>query len=162
MSRVLPAALLAALLAAGCFRGPPPGPIPQNPTDEPVSTGEPPSEAYPHLLLGNPSKATDDPREKDNYLEKKPYFALSYNSSKGTPNWVSWRVTKADLGDAPRKLQFDPDSDLPKGFRHVTHKDYNGSGFDRGHLCPHSDRAADKDMSYATFVMSNMALSAPG
>jgi endonuclease G len=70
-------------------------------------------------------------------------------------------VTKADLGEAPRKLQFDPDGDLPKGFRHVTHKDYSGSGFDRGHLCPHSDRAADKDMSYATFVMSNVVPQAP-
>ena len=28
----------------------------------------------------------------------KPYFAMSYNDSTGTPNWVSWRVTAADLG----------------------------------------------------------------
>jgi endonuclease G, mitochondrial len=162
MSRLLPAVLLATLLAAGCFRGPPPGPIPQDPTDEPASTGERSAAGpYPHLLLGNPTRASEDPGEKDNYLEKKPYFALSYNSSKGTPNWVSWRVTKADLGDAPRKLQFDPDTDLPRGFRHVAHKDYNGSGFDRGHMCPHSDRAADKDMSYATFVMSNVVPQAP-
>jgi endonuclease G len=163
MSRVLPAAFLSALLAAGCFRGPPPGPIPQDPADDAVSTGDRPvtGDAYPHLLLGNPSKATEDPKEKDNFLVEKPYFALSYNSAKGTPNWVSWRVTKADLGDAPRKLQFDPDADLPKGFRHVQHRDYNGSGFDRGHLCPHSDRAADKDMRYATFVMSNVVPQAP-
>jgi endonuclease G len=150
------APFLATVLAAGCFHGP-------LPTDEPTSTGDRPAGrgTYPHLLLGNPSKATDDPKDRDNYLEEKPYFALSYNSSKGTPNWVSWRVTKADLGDAPRKLQFDPDADLPRGFRHVTHKDYNGSGFDRGHMCPHSDRAADKEMSYATFVMSNVVPQAP-
>jgi endonuclease G len=70
-------------------------------------------------------------------------------------------VTRADLGDAPRKLQFDPDPDLPRGFRHITHKDYGGSGFDRGHMCPHSDRAADRDMSYATFVMTNVVPQAP-
>jgi len=30
------------------------------------------------------------------------YFALRYNNDKGTPNWVSWRATKEDLGDARR------------------------------------------------------------
>ena len=35
------------------------------------------------------------------------------------------------------------------------------SGFGRGHLCPRSDRAADKDMSSATFVMSNVVPQAP-
>ena len=98
------------------------------PTSRPrAATARPRPRRYPHLLLGNPSEATEDPKEKDNFLVKKPYFALSYNSSKGTPNWVSWRVTKADLGEAPRKLQFDIDPDLPRGFRHVAHKDYNGS-----------------------------------
>jgi endonuclease G len=159
MSRLPPAALVAALLGLGCLQVPPP----PSPTDGPAGTRDRPAgaEAYPHLLLGNPSGATEDPKEKDNYLVRKPYFALSYNSSKGTPNWVSWRVTKADLGDAPRKLQFDTDSDLPRGFRHVAHKGYNGSGFDRGRLGPHSDRAADKAMSYATFVMSNVVPQAP-
>ena len=46
----------------------------------------------------------------------KPYYALSYNSTKGTPNWVSWRVTEADLGEAPRKDDFDTDVDLPSSF----------------------------------------------
>jgi endonuclease G len=86
----------------------------------------------------------------------KPYYALSYNDTTGTPNWVSWRVTQDDLGDAPRKPTFDADTTLPPGFYHVTHKDYSGSGFDRGHLCPHSDRAANREMSFATFVMTNI------
>jgi endonuclease G, mitochondrial len=74
---------------------------------------------------------------------------------------VAWRVTKDNRGDAPRKFQFDPDPEVPKGFRHINHKDYSGSGFDRGHMCPHSDRAADKDMSYATFIMTNIIPQAP-
>src|SRR5258707_53869 len=44
----------------------------------------------PHLLLGNPSGATPDPANENNYLMPKPYYALSYNNSAGTPNWVSW------------------------------------------------------------------------
>ncbi len=91
----------------------------------------------------------------------KKYYALSYNDGRGTPNWVSWVVTRQDLGEAPRKPTFDPDSELPQGFHHITHKDYSGSGFDRGHLCPHSDRAADNQMSFSTFVMTNVIPQAP-
>ncbi len=115
-----------------------------------VATGSP------QMWLGNPSGATADGSNPDNYLMVKPYFALSYNSGKGTPNWVSWRLTAADLGDAPRKPEFDPDYDLPNGFTRITHRDYSGGGFDRGHMCPHGDRTADLTMSYATFVMTNV------
>jgi endonuclease G len=92
----------------------------------------------------------------------KPYFALAYNEPAGTPRWVSWRVTAADLeGSAPRKQLFDDDETLPMGYYRVTHKDYTGSGFDRGHLCPHADRDASKEMSWATFVMTNIVPQAP-
>ena len=114
-----------------------------------------------HMLLGNPSGATTDSSDRDNYLMVKPYFVLSYNNSKGIPNWVSWQVTAPDLGDAPRKQTFDSDTTLPFGFTVVTQRDYDHSGFDRGHMCPHSDRAANQDMSFATFVMTNIIPQAP-
>ena len=113
----------------------------------------------PQMLLGNPSKANSS--DSNNYLMLKPYYALSYNDADGIPNWVSWRVTQADLGTAPRKPTFDADTTLPLGFNVVAHKDYSGSGFDRGHLCPHSDRAANEEMSFATFVMTNIIPQAP-
>lgn len=114
-----------------------------------------------NLLLGNPSNATSDASNRDNYLMIKPYFALSYNNSEGTPNWVSWEVSMADLGSAARKTDFDPDSSPPVGFKVVMQRDYNGSGFDRGHLCPHGDRTGNLEMSYATFVMTNIIPQAP-
>src|SRR5205814_3739320 len=77
------------------------------------------------------------------------------------PNWVSWRLTKEDVGDAPRKRIFDTDATLPDGFTQVTHKDYVGGGFDRGHMCPHSDRAATDESSFATFIMTNIIPQAP-
>ncbi len=119
------------------------------------------AEDYPHLLLGNPSDAKEDAAEKNNFLMKKKYFALSYNSKMGTPNWVSWHLTKEDQGDAPRKRLFDTDTALPQGFTLISHKDYVGSGFDRGHMCPHSDRAADEESSFATFIMTNIIPQAP-
>jgi endonuclease G, mitochondrial len=115
----------------------------------------------PNLVLGNPSDATPDAANRDNLLMVKPYYVLSYNESKGTPNWVSWTVTESDLGDAPRKDEFDEDLTLPADIFHVNSRDYSGSGFDRGHMCPHSDRAANIDMSYATFVMTNIIPQAP-
>jgi endonuclease G len=113
----------------------------------------------PNLVLGNPSNAGGS--DANNLLMVKPYYALSYNNSKGEPNWVSWTVTEADLGTAPRKNEFDPDATLPADLFHVTQQSYSGSGFDRGHMCPHSDRAANIDMSYATFVMTNIIPQAP-
>ncbi len=118
-------------------------------------------EEYAHLLMGNPSKATEDATKKDNYLMKKKYFALSYNNNNGSPNWVSWRLTKDDLGVAKRKQTFDTDKTLPKGFKQITTKEYAGSGFDRGHMCPHSDRGKDLESSFATFVMTNIIPQAP-
>src|ERR1700722_15012299 len=94
----------------------------------------------PQMLLGNPSGATSSFTNRDNYLMVQPYYALSYNSSTGCPNWVSWEGTEEDLGSAPPKQVFDPDDTLPAGMYAVTQHDYTGSGFDRGHMCPHSDR----------------------
>src|SRR6266567_6258519 len=79
----------------------------------------------PHLKLGNPSGATADESKKDNFLMEKEFFALSYNNTKGTPNWVSWHLTKAEIGNAPR-FPFHPDEDLPDGFRRILPKDYTG------------------------------------
>ena len=121
----------------------------------PVRAGD-----YAHLKMGNPSQAKADVSQKDNFLMEKDYFALSYNNSKGTPNWVSWRLVKTDLGSAPR-FQFHPDEDLPNGFVQISPKDYTGGGFDRGHMCPHSDRSASDDMSEATFSMANMIPQSP-
>src|ERR1051326_2589194 len=86
----------------------------------------------PHLTMGNPSSATNDTSQKDNFLMEKAYFALSYNNSKATPNWVSWKLTVAEIGDAPR-FGFHPDEDLRDvnaGFTVVEPKDYTGGGFD--------------------------------
>lgn len=129
---------------------------------QPVPRETPTGEVDPsvHLAMGNPSGATDDPANRDNFLMRKPYFALSYNNAQGTPNWVSWRLRSDDLGSAPRG-DFYADNTLPAGFKRVASKDYSGSGFDRGHLCPHSDRASTPEASKATFAMTNIMPQSP-
>lgn len=114
-----------------------------------------------HLFLGNPSSATAEKNRSDNFLVKKPQYALSYNSSHGTPNWVSWHLSKGWLGSARRSNPFAPDLSLPQGFVIVRPNDYRGSNFDRGHLCPAGDRSVSKEDMDATFLMSNMVPQAP-
>jgi endonuclease G, mitochondrial len=113
-----------------------------------------------HLKMGNPSQAVDDQSDLNNFLMRKDFYTLSYNNQKGTPNWVSWRLVVDDLGTAPRK-PFMPDFTLPGGFTRITPRDYTGSGFDRGHMCPHSDRAKTVETSAATFIMTNMVPQSP-
>jgi endonuclease G, mitochondrial len=40
-----------------------------------------------HLLMGNPSSATDPAQNPSNYLNLKPQYALSYNREQNIPNW---------------------------------------------------------------------------
>ena len=118
------------------------------------------SEDSPHLKMGNPSQASTNPSQKNNFLMVKPFYALSYNNVKGTPNWVSWRLSKEDLGTAPR-APFKPDTTLPSGFKRIQPGDYSNSEFDRVQMCPHSDRTKNAESSKATFLMTNMVPQSP-
>ena len=132
-------------------------------TNRPSATAPPVvvAQGSPNLLLGNPSGATADPSRRDNYLMVEPYFALSYSDDRGEPNWVSWRLTAADLGSTPRRDEFHPDDALPPSFCHIVSHDYDRTGFDRGHLCPYADRQATEASGRATFAMTNMVPQAP-
>ncbi len=114
-----------------------------------------------HLTLGNPSGATTDTSNENNYLMKKPEYALSYNRSHGTANWTSWHLDSSWLGSAPRQDDFRPDMTLPSDWYHVTQFDFSGSGFDRGHMTPSADRTATVPENSATFLMTNMVPQAP-
>lgn len=125
---------------------------PTLPSPAGISTGED------ALAPGNPSGAGRF--DTDNYLLTHATFATSYNNKLGIPNWSAWRLVKADLGRAPRG-EFHADPDLPATFTRITPRDYDRSGFDRGHLCPSADRARSKEGTSGTFVMTNIIPQAP-
>ncbi len=114
-----------------------------------------------HLLLGNPSGASTDVSNYNNYLLAKPQYVLSYSRDRGIPNWVSWHVSKDWLGNAPRQDDFRSDATLPEGWYRVTGSSYSGSGFDRGHNTPSADRTKTEEDNSATFLMTNMTPQAP-
>jgi len=116
-----------------------------------------------HLTLGNPSNAVANTAQATNYLMAKPQFALSYNSERGIPNWVSWHLDASWVGSAKRQDDYRADVSLPAGWYHVSELDYDfaSNGFDRGHNCPSGDRTNSVADNSATFLMTNMIPQAP-
>jgi endonuclease G len=114
-----------------------------------------------HMTMGNPSGAVASTSYPTNYLMEKTQYALSYNNSNGTPNWVSWHLDSTWLGSTPRQDSFSNDTSLPAGWYQVQETDYSGSGYDRGHMCPSADRTKTVADNDATFLMTNMIPQAP-
>lgn len=108
------------------------------------------------LIMGNPSGATPDVANENNYLMFKPQYSLSYNRAGAIPNWVAWRLDTSWIGSADRQDDFRPDPALPAGWYRVTDNDYSGSGLSRGHMCPSGDRTRSIPDNSATFLMTNM------
>jgi endonuclease G len=111
--------------------------------------------------LGNPSNATATTSNANNFLMTKTQYTLSYNNSRGSANWVSWHLSTAWKGSAPRSTSFTSDATLPAGFVKVATSWYTNTGFDRGHLCPSEDRDGSVADNQATFLMTNIVPQAP-
>jgi len=79
----------------------------------------------------------------------KPQFVLSFNDGKGGANWVAWHLQLSDIGDVERG-DFHVDTSLPPSFKRITKQDYNGSGYDRGHLCNSGPRTGPPRMPLST------------
>lgn len=114
-----------------------------------------------NLAMGNPSGATTSTSNTNNYLLVKSQFALSYNNSRGTANWVSWHLSAAWKGGAPRCDCFTQDAALPSGYYKAATSNYTNTGFDRGHMCPSDDRDLNSTDNSITFKMTNIMPQAP-
>jgi endonuclease G len=122
----------------------------------------PPTEATDStLLMGNPSSATDNQADFGNYLMKEGYYSVSYNRDRGIANWVSWHVVYSDFGSFARQNDFRANQAVPDGWYKVESFSYSASGFDRGHICPSSDRTSSLEANSATFLMTNIIPQAP-
>ena len=114
-----------------------------------------------NLLMGNPSFSEPITSCDTNFLMVKPQYTLSYNNKKRIPNWVSWHLCKADIGEADRNDNFRGDAEIPVGWVKVVPDYYAKSGFDKGHICPSADRTSSVENNSATFLMTNMVPQAP-
>src|SRR5687768_8349334 len=107
------------------------------------------------IVLGNPSNATSNQNQFDNFLLEHTGFIMSYNRTRGAPNWVTWHLQASDLGPIDRTNSFRTDTKLPSSWR-IKKADYNNSGYHRGHGCPSEDRSNTVAANRETFLMSNM------
>ncbi len=114
-----------------------------------------------NMAMGNPSNATSNSTDSNNYLISKSQYTVSYNNTYGEPNWSSWHLSTAWKGNVSRCNCFNSDTTLPAGYNAVTTSNYTNSGFDRGHLCPSEDRDSTDADNRATFVMTNITPQAP-
>ena len=127
-----------------------------------VDAGQPaPYDPSVHLTMGNPTDA--DGSDPANFLMTKPTYALSYNSDKGTPNWVSWHLDNSWYGTLGRVDTFRADPQIPSDWYRVEGFDYADTGFDRGHMTPNADRDNQFriPINQETYLMTNMVPQAP-
>jgi endonuclease G, mitochondrial len=89
------------------------------------------------------------------------YYTLSYNEDHEQAEWVAYELTRdmLDANWAERPGAFRPDPAVRT--ESATPRDYNASGYDRGHLCPAADMAFDTLAMGESFFMSNISPQEP-
>lgn len=84
-------------------------------------------------------------------------YALSHDPQRKMPIWVAYRLTREHMdGTEDRTEDFRPDADLASGER-AELADYQGSGYDRGHMAPAEAMAWSRVTMSESFLLSNMA-----
>jgi endonuclease G len=92
---------------------------------------------------------------------KHTYYTLAYVEEYEQARWVAYKLIPKNLEkNVDRKEErFEPDPKVTTGS--AIHADYNGSGYDRGHLAPAGDFTGNATMMTETFYMSNMSPQRP-
>lgn len=93
-----------------------------------------------------------------NDLRAAPSLTSVFDRTRRNPHWVAEHITPASLlmrdGDR-RHSYFEEDMSIPEKFR-AKLKDYQRSGFDRGHQVPAADAKWSQEAMNSTFALSNM------
>jgi endonuclease G len=83
------------------------------------------------------------------------HFALSYNEKYEQAEWVAYVLEKSHLTNDDRKRPLFLE-DPKVGSKSADWRNYKGSGYDRGHLCPAGDRRFSEYAYNETFYTSNI------
>ena len=103
--------------------------------------------------FGDPTAASSE--TPNDLLIVRPQYTLSYNESRGTPNWVSYELDARQMGGQDRCNCFTADPLLPANKQILT-SDYTNGGYDRGHMTMSADRTAGNTDNAATFYLTNI------
>lgn len=112
-----------------------------------------------HVVWGAPQVA----REGSNQYLCRTGYAINYNyDTKST--YFAVETIKPELlvtKNVSRKDDFREDTQIPAQYR-ATLKDYQGAGYDRGHMAPAADFTYDANVMSESFLLSNMMPQHPG
>ncbi|HEX5095347.1 MAG TPA: DNA/RNA non-specific endonuclease, partial [Acidimicrobiia bacterium] len=119
----------------------------ETPTNAPIADYSPNDE------FGDPTPA--NAATPNDFLITRPQYVISYNQSRGTPNWVAYELDNRQFGAEDRCNCFTADPDLPSD-RQIFTSDYTNGGYDRGHMARSADRTAANVDNATTFYLSNI------
>ena len=103
--------------------------------------------------FGDPTAAGVNANDQ---LIVRPQYTLSYNQSRGTPNWVSYELDARQMVAGQDRCNcFTADPNLPAP-KQIFTTDYTNGGFDRGHMTRSADRTAGNTDNAATFYLTNV------
>ncbi len=122
----------------------------ENPSENQNSPAEPTSDKPQYAENWLPASTTGD-------VVRHKFFALSYSEDHEQAEWVAWEMTRERLNnmDFMRTNTFLPDPKVRT--ESATPRDYTGSGYDKGHICPAADMGFESQAMDESFYMSNMA-----
>jgi DNA/RNA endonuclease G (NUC1) len=104
--------------------------------------------------FGDPTAATA--ANPNDLLIVRPEYTISYNESRGTPNWVSYELdARQMIAGQDRCNCFTGDPMLPAA-KQIFTSDYTNGGFDRGHMTRSADRTAGNVDNASTFYLTNV------
>tara|TARA_R110002051_G_scaffold278831_1_gene340256 strand:- start:5334 stop:6134 length:801 start_codon:yes stop_codon:yes gene_type:complete len=84
------------------------------------------------------------------------YYSLSYNEKYEQAEWVAYKLEKRQLTyDDRQRPDFIEDPKVKT--KSADWRNYRGSGYDRGHLCPAGDRRFSEYAYNETFYTSNIS-----
>jgi endonuclease G, mitochondrial len=88
-------------------------------------------------------------------------YSFLYNEKHEQATWVAYELTKKETAKlVKRKNNFIPDPDVKTGT--ADDIDYEGSGYDKGHLAPAADMCWSESSMEESFYFSNMSPQEPG
>ncbi|WP_430968575.1 DNA/RNA non-specific endonuclease [Spongiimicrobium sp. 2-473A-2-J] len=84
------------------------------------------------------------------------HFSLSYHEDYEQAEWVAYLLKQTDLTDDDRKRPYFIEDSKVRS-KSADWRNYRGSGYDRGHLCPAGDRRFSAYAYDETFYTSNIS-----
>ncbi|MFT5673900.1 MAG: endonuclease G [Polaribacter sp.] len=88
------------------------------------------------------------------------YYSLSYSEEDEQAEWVAYKIISNKLNNISRTNNFKVDPYIQSGSSQIY--DYQGSGYDRGHLAPAKTMSQNKTSMSESFYMSNISPQNPG